>query len=181
MTNGDRDRVIAAEVVAKAWRDEEYRDRLIAEPNAVLTEAGINVPAETTVTVQQNSPNIQYVAIPVADRWEEVEAAFFAGLQRILPLPEGVEVRIVQSTENHRQIVLPVPPDMGEMSDEDLMDIAGGKVKVGPTNINVNVNVNEGANVNIGGNINAGINVNAGVDVAVVAAVASSVVAVVAT
>ena len=181
MTDGDRDRVIAAEVIAKAWKDETYRDRLVAEPNAVLTEAGINLPAGTTVTVLANSAHIHHVAIPVADRWDEMEEAFFASLRKLLPLPEGVELRIVQSTENHRQIVLPVPPDMGEMSDEDLMDIAGGKVKVGPTNINVNVNVNEGANVNIGGNINAGINVNAGVDVAVVAAVASSVVAVVAT
>ena len=173
MTDGDRDRVIAAEVVAKAWRDEEYRGRLIAEPVAVLAEAGISVPAGTTVTVHQNSPEIQYVALPLADRWEEAQDSFFAALQRILPLPEGVEIRLVQSTENHRQIVLPVPPDIGEMSDEDLMAVAGGKVKVGPTNINANVNVNEGANVNVGGNINAGINVNAGVDVVVVTAVAA--------
>ena len=42
MTDGDRDRVIAAEVIAKAWKDEAYRERLVAEPNAVLAAAGIN-------------------------------------------------------------------------------------------------------------------------------------------
>jgi len=171
VTDGDRDRVIAAEVVAKAWRDAEYRDRLIADPITVLTEAGIEVPAGATVTVLQNSADIHYVAIPLADRWEEVEEAFFTGLRRILPLPEGVELRIVQNTERDRQMVLPVPPDMGEMSDEDLMAVAGGGVGA---NINNVVNVNEGANINVGGNINAGINVNAGVDVAVGATIAAA-------
>ncbi len=163
MTDGDRDRVITAEVIAKAWKDDAYRDRLIADPNAVLTEAGINVPAGTTVTVLANSAHIHHVVIPAADRWDEVEEAFFAGLHRLLPLPEGVELRIVQSTENHRQMVLPVSPDTGEMSDEDLMSVAGGGVGA---NVNNAVNVNEGANVNVGGNINAGVNMNAGVDVA---------------
>ncbi len=163
MTDGDRDRVIAAEVIAKAWKDETYRDRLVAEPNAVLTEAGINLPAGTTVTVLANSAHIHHVAIPVAGRWDEMEEAFFASLRKLLPLPEGVELRILQSTEKHRQMVIPVSPYTGEMSDEDLMAVAAGGAGA---NVNTAANVNEGANVNVGGNINAGVNVNAGVDVA---------------
>ena len=128
MRDGDRDRVIAAEVIAKAWKDETYRDRLVAEPSAVLTEAGINLRAGTTVTVRENSERIHYLAIPVADRWDEMEGAFFASLRTLLPLPEGVELRIVQSTAEHRQMVLPVSPYTGEMSDEDLMAVAGGGV-----------------------------------------------------
>ena len=178
MTDGDRDRVITAEVIAKAWKDDAYRNRLIADPNAVLTEAGIHVPEGATVTVLVNSAYLHHVVIPVADRWDEVEEAFFAGLRRLLPLPEGVELRIVQSTESHRQLVLPVSPDTGEMSEQDLMSIAGGGVGA---NVNNVVNVNEGANVNVGGNINAGVNMNAGVDVAAGATVAVAVIVVVAT
>ena len=111
------------------------------------------------MTVLANSPTIANVGIPSADRWEDKAEDFFAGLRQMLPLPEGVELRIVQNTENHRQLVLPLPPSMGDMSEEDLISIAGG------ININTALNANEGVNGN------AGLNFNAGVDVSVVAVV----------
>lgn len=170
MTDGDRDRVITAEVIAKAWKDDAYRARLIADPNKVLTEAGAKVPEGMTIQVVANSPTIANVVIPYAERWEEAEETFFEGLRKILPLPAGIELRVVQNTKDVRYLVLPLSPDMGELSEEDLMAVAGGGTGA---NVNNAVNVNDGANVNVGGNVNAGVNANAGVDISVVAIVAT--------
>ena len=171
MTDGDRDRVITAEVIAKAWKDGAYRDRLLADPNAVFTEAGVTIPAGTTVKVLPNSENVHHIVIPAADRWAEVEESFFSGLRGLLPLPAGVELRIVQNTDTLRQMVLPVSPDVGEMSEEDLMSVAGGGgVNAnGAVNVNEGVNVNDGVNINVGASVNAGLNANAGIDVTVAA------------
>ena len=170
MTDGDRDKVITAEVIAKAWKDDAYRARLIADPESVLSEAGAKVPPGVNVMVLANSPTIANVVIPYAERWEDVEETFFAGLRKILPLPPGVELRVVQNDKENRHMVLPLSPDMGELNEEDLMAIAGGGTGA---NVNNAVNVNDGANVNVGGNVNAGVNANAGVDVSVVAVVAT--------
>jgi hypothetical protein len=40
-----------AQVVARAWADEAFEARLIANPTAVLREAGLDVPEETDVQV----------------------------------------------------------------------------------------------------------------------------------
>lgn len=170
MTDGDRDKVITAEVIAKAWKDDAYRARLIADPETVLSEAGAKVPDGLKVTVLANSPTIAHAVIPYAERWEDVEETFFEGLRKILPLPGGIELRVVQNIKDHRHMVLPLSPDMGELSEDDLMAIAGGGTGA---NVNNAVNVNDGANVNVGGNVNAGVNANAGVDVSVVAVVAT--------
>lgn len=170
MTDGDRDRVITAEVIAKAWKDDAFRARLIADPHKVLEEAGLKVPAGMKVTVLANSATVANIVIPYADRWEEAEDKFFDGLRKMLPLPAGVELRVVQSTKDHRFMVLPLAPDTGALSEEDLMAVAGGGTGA---NVNNAVNVNDGANVNVGGNVNAGVNANAGVDISVVAIVAT--------
>ena len=39
------------QIVAKAWTDEAFKQRLLANPGAVLKEQGIQVPAEVEVKV----------------------------------------------------------------------------------------------------------------------------------
>lgn len=73
------------EVIAAAWCDQEFKERLIAQPREVLAERGIG-------------------------------------------LPEGVEVEVVENTPSKIYLVLPQKPDETRLSDQQLDDIAGGKV-----------------------------------------------------
>ncbi len=66
-----------AKVVAKAWADEAFKRRLLAEPTQVLQEHGIETPA-------------------------------------------GMQVRVVETTEQLAHFVLPPPPESGELSATDL-------------------------------------------------------------
>jgi len=68
-------------VVAQAWRDEAFKQRLLANPQAALAEHGMTV-------------------------------------------PEGHEVRVVEATERVHYLVL--PPRPGDVSDDQLDQIAGG-------------------------------------------------------
>ena len=51
-------------VVAKAWSDELFKKRLFADPKTVLTEHGIEVPADVNVKVMEDSGKTFHLILP---------------------------------------------------------------------------------------------------------------------
>ncbi len=72
-----------SKVIAKAWSDPAFKARLMADPKAVLAEAGVAVPL-------------------------------------------GVTLKAVENTGDTAHFVLPAPPASGELSEESLLQVAGG-------------------------------------------------------
>jgi hypothetical protein len=65
MANTGRDNAAAyGKVVARAWRDPAFKAKLIADPQAVLKEAGMAVPAGATVTVVENTGTHLHFVLP---------------------------------------------------------------------------------------------------------------------
>jgi hypothetical protein len=60
------------QLIAKAWADDNFKKRLIADPGAVLKEHGINVPAGMQVKVVENSSQVVHVALPPKPPAEEL-------------------------------------------------------------------------------------------------------------
>ncbi len=52
------------QLVARAWSDEAFKARLLAEPAAVLAEQGIELPPGMEVRVHENSRTAVHVALP---------------------------------------------------------------------------------------------------------------------
>jgi hypothetical protein len=53
-----------AKVVARAWTDEAFKRRLLADPVAALAEMGGRVPADMTVRVVENTDKLVYLDLP---------------------------------------------------------------------------------------------------------------------
>jgi len=51
-------------VVAKAWADQEYKRRLLADPAAVAKEEGVPLPAGLTLKVIEDAPGIRTIVLP---------------------------------------------------------------------------------------------------------------------
>jgi hypothetical protein len=51
-------------VVARAWSDELFKKRLLADPAAVLKENGIEVPKEVNVKVMEDSGKTVHLILP---------------------------------------------------------------------------------------------------------------------
>jgi hypothetical protein len=65
MVNTERDNAAAyGKVVAKAWRDPAFKAKLIADPQAVLREAGMAVPVGVTVKVVENTGTHLHFVLP---------------------------------------------------------------------------------------------------------------------
>lgn len=72
-------RDLESKVVARAWADESFRERLKADPRAaVAEETGITVPESINVEVLEETPETAYLVIPtnrVAVADEQLDAA----------------------------------------------------------------------------------------------------------
>jgi hypothetical protein len=72
-------RDLEAKIVARAWADEGFRQRLKSDPRGtVAEETGISVPASVQIEVVEETPEKAYLVIPmnrVAVSDEELEMA----------------------------------------------------------------------------------------------------------
>jgi hypothetical protein len=78
------------QVIAKAWTDPTFKQRLLAEPKAVAQEYGISIPSGLEVRVVENTPTLVHIVLPARPAGElsdEQLEAVAGGLAR-LPDPD---------------------------------------------------------------------------------------------
>lgn len=51
-------------IVAKAWADEQFKQKLIDNPNRMLADAGVEVPAGVHFVVVENEPSRVHLVLP---------------------------------------------------------------------------------------------------------------------
>ena len=64
MSTGDDKSIRWGKVIAQCWRDDAYKSRLLDEPRAVLTEAGIDVPGGVDLMVTEEQPGQMHLVLP---------------------------------------------------------------------------------------------------------------------
>ncbi len=52
------------QVIAKAWADEAFKQRLLKDATAVLKEEGVEVPAGMTVKAVENTDAVFHLVVP---------------------------------------------------------------------------------------------------------------------
>lgn len=62
-----------ARIVAQAWADPDFKARLLADPAAVLSEAGLNVPAGVGLQVLENTASVVHLVLPPPPSGGDVE------------------------------------------------------------------------------------------------------------
>ena len=115
----ERSSVITGMVVARAWRDPGYRNRLQSSPKEVLIEEGLQIPDGMAIRVFADTPAVRHIHLTslTTEATELVPV-----LREILPLPEGSEVRLIQNTEQALCLVIPLaPPEPQTLTDVDVL------------------------------------------------------------
>jgi len=54
-----------AKIIARAWSDESFKERLIANPRSVLAEYEIFLPAGVEVKVLEQTVDVMYIVVPL--------------------------------------------------------------------------------------------------------------------
>ena len=130
-----------AKVVARAWTDPEYKDRLLADGTAAIKELGFDGPEGNHMVVVENTPTVHNLVVctlcscypwPVLGlppKWYKAPAyrsravreprKLLAELGTVLG--DDVEIRVWDSSAEARYLVLPMRPDgTADMSEEQL-------------------------------------------------------------
>ncbi len=53
------------QIVAKAWGNEMFRNKLVRDPGATLAQEGVSVPAGVQVKVVEDSAKVMHLVLPV--------------------------------------------------------------------------------------------------------------------
>jgi nitrile hydratase len=126
-TAGHRD---GARVVARAWSDPAYRERLLHDASAALRELGIELDGYDQLHVVENTEQVHHVVVctrcsctpspltgstpdwysSAAYRTRVVAAPREVLSERGLDLPPEVEIRVVDTEPSRRCLVLPRRP-----------------------------------------------------------------------
>lgn len=116
---GERSSLVTGLVIARAWRDPDYLDRLLASPREVLTAAGLEIPPGVEVRVVADTPTVRYVNMT---RWTSEPQELVPLFREMLPLPKGNEIRLIQNTEQAVCLIVPLAPKEPEtLTDVDLL------------------------------------------------------------
>ncbi len=158
---------IMGQIIAKCWKDPDYKAKLLAQPESVIEQEGISVPTGTKFKVLEATPSVRYLPISRFIKHEK-DGVLTQIISKLLPIPEGIEIRIVQSTEALRYVVLPMPPDSVNVGSTSVADLS--KLAVSDSS---SVNVTQTVNVQTGVNVSTVVTVG---EVEVVAVVAAAVV-----
>jgi hypothetical protein len=55
---------IAGQVIARVWSDDDFKQQLIANPNEVLRDAGMDIPPGLELRILENTENLTYITLP---------------------------------------------------------------------------------------------------------------------
>ena len=133
----ERTPAMGAAVVARAWTDPDFKARLLGDGSAACAEMGVPVEAMKLLVVE-NTPEVHNVVVCTlcscyprnllglppdwykqrAYRSRTVREPRAVLAEFGLTLPEGVEVRVHDSTADMRYLVLPQRPEGTEGLDE---------------------------------------------------------------
>ena len=141
-----------AKVVARAWTDPGYAERLLADGTTAIAELGFKGPQGEHIVVLQNTPKVHHVVVctlcscypwPVLGlppSWYK-DPSYRSRIVREpravlaefgLELGEDVEIRVFDSSSEVRYMVLPLrPAGTEDLSEEDLAALVTRDAMVG--------------------------------------------------
>jgi nitrile hydratase subunit alpha len=145
-----------ARVVARAWTDPAFRERLLADGKAAILELGFSAPNEDYVVVLENTPSLHNVIVctqcsctawsvlglpPDWYKSPEYRARVVREPRALLremglDLPETVAIRVWDTSAETRYLVLPLRPEGTQgWSEERLAAIVTREAMIGVAKI----------------------------------------------
>ena len=143
-----------ARVVARAWTDPEYRNRLLDDALGAIAELGIDVNEDTmAIEVLENTPTDHHLVVctlcscypwavlGLPPTWYKTPAYRSRAVndprellreEFDLDLDDGIEIHVHDSTSELRYMVLPQrPPGTENLSEDDLVELVTRDAMIG--------------------------------------------------
>ena len=141
-----------ARLVARAWTDPAFKQRLLSDPKAACAEMGIDASGLVEFVVLENTEQVHNLVVctlcscyprPILGRPPDWYKSFAYRSRAVVEpravmrefgteLPDSVEVRVFDSSADIRYLVLPLrPPGTEGMSEEELATLVTRDAMIG--------------------------------------------------
>lgn len=141
-----------AKVVARAWTDPDFRQRLLADGTLAIKELGFEGPEGDLMVIVENTPKVHNLVVctlcscypwptlGLPPKWYKAPAYRSRAVREPRKLlaemgtviPADVEIRVWDSSAEARYLVLPMRPDgTDDMSEEQLAGIVTRDAMIG--------------------------------------------------
>ncbi|MBI2322309.1 MAG: nitrile hydratase subunit alpha [Chloroflexi bacterium] len=148
--------MLGAKIVARAWVDPAFKQRLLADAKAAIAELGVPLPAGADLRVIENTPQAHNMVVcslcscypsnvlGLPPRWYKSFAYRSRAVREPravlrefgLELAPSVEVRVWDSSSEVRYLVLPErPADTEHMSEAELAALVSRDAMIGVANV----------------------------------------------
>ncbi|MBV9327391.1 MAG: nitrile hydratase subunit alpha [Chloroflexi bacterium] len=143
-----------ARLVARAWVDPAFKQRLLSDPKAACAEMGIDASGLTEFVVLENTETVHNLVVctlcscyprPILGRPPDWYKSFAYRSRAVVEpravmaefgtrLPDSVEVRVFDSSADIRYLVLPLrPPGTESLSEAELAELVTRDSLIGVT------------------------------------------------
>ena len=143
-----------ARLVARAWVDPAFKQRLLSDPKAACAEMGIDASGLTEFVVLENTEQVHNLVVctlcscyprPILGRPPDWYKSFAYRSRAVVEpravmrefgteLPDDVEVRVFDSSADMRYLVLPLrPPGTEDLSEAELAELVTRDSMIGVT------------------------------------------------
>jgi hypothetical protein len=144
------------DLLQRVWTDENFKNRFITNPKAILAEIGVKIPDSVKVEVHEESLNLKHFVLPLKSKFQgdniaAPDPAFAAVMQRawddesfkahLLQNPKAaikevtgkemsdtLTIYIHEDTPILKHLVVPINIATEELNDLELMMVAGGSI-----------------------------------------------------
>jgi len=142
------------DLLQQVWIDEDFKNRFITNPKAILAEIGVKIPDSVKVEVHEDTLSLKHFVLPLKSKFQgdnmaEPEPAFAAVMQRAWDdesfkahllqnpkaaikevtgkeVPDTLTICVHEDTLILKHLVVPINIATEELNDLELMMVAGG-------------------------------------------------------
>ena len=106
----DKGGTVLALLITKLWEDSELKKKFKKDPVKILEAEGLEVPKGVAIKILQNTKKIKYIPLDRDFDAKKNHKNIHTLFSLITPIPENVEIRLVQNSKNTYHILLPQRP-----------------------------------------------------------------------
>ncbi|MCA1991474.1 MAG: NHLP leader peptide family RiPP precursor [Coleofasciculus sp. S288] len=142
------------DILEQAWTDENFKNRFITDPKAVLIQIGAKIPDSVKVEVHEDTPTLKNFVLPLnlnpqnngelkpdspiaavmkkASNDDNFKAQLLqnskAAIEEVTgqAVPNELTVRVYADSPTIKHLVLPIQPETDEISESELEMVSGG-------------------------------------------------------
>lgn len=110
MEQEQKNLIVVAQAVARAWTDDDFKKDFVSSPRSVLENAGLEMPSEIQIVGHEDTDSLKHLILPNEPIGSYQSKLLTTLAADISNSPPETEFRLLRNTDTLRHVVVPIRP-----------------------------------------------------------------------